>query len=140
MSTSRQETLVGLVLASVLATGCEPPPVVPTADHRQNQELSRIEGHVVVRSRARGNAIVLLYDADRPPPPQGSGRPLSFTVIRAEDLFGPALANPGSSGPFTAPFTFSLVAPGRYLLRGFIDVDTCHAGAWPCHGPDFIPW
>jgi hypothetical protein len=138
MSSPRLKTLVGLALGSVLATGCEPPPVVPTADRRQNQQLSRIEGQVVVQSRARGNAIVLLYDADRPPPPQGAGRPLTFTVIPAARLFGAAA--PGSSGPFTAPFTFSLVGPGRYVLRGFIDADTCATGAQPCHTPDFIPW
>ncbi|HEY0092838.1 MAG TPA: hypothetical protein VGB96_00875, partial [Archangium sp.] len=138
MSFPFPKRLVGLALASALATGCEPPPVVPTADQRQNQRLSRIEGQVVVQSQARGNAIVLLYDATRPPPPQGAGRPLSFTVIPAQKLFGPA--QPGSSGPFTAPFSFSLVAPGRYLLRGFIDADTCLTGATPCHGPDFIPW
>ena len=138
MSLPNPKRLAGLALAAVLATGCEPPPVVPTADQRQNQRLSRIEGQVVVQSRARGNAIVLLYDAARPPPPQGAGRPLSFTVIPAQKLFG--LAEPGSSGPFIAPFSFSLVAPGQYLLRGFIDADTCSAGATPCHGPDFIPW
>lgn len=138
MSLPSSKRLAGLALTAALATGCEPPPVVPTADQRQNQRLSRIEGQVVVQSRARGNAIVLLYDATRPPPPQGAGRPLSFTVIPAQQLFGPA--EPGSSGPFIAPFSFSLVAPGRYLLRGFIDADTCQAGATPCHGPDFIPW
>lgn len=138
MSSPCQRILVGLALASVLSTGCEPPPVVPTADRRQNQQLSRIEGQVVVQSRARGNAIVLLYDADHPPPPLGSGRPLSFTVIPAGQLFGPA--DPGSFGPFTAPFTFSLVNPGRYLLRGFIDADTCLTSTQPCHTPDFIPW
>ncbi|MFE8602108.1 hypothetical protein [Archangium violaceum] len=138
MSISFPKTLAGVALATVLATGCEPPPVKPTDDQRQNQELSRIEGQVVVQSQARGNAIVLLYDATRPPPPQGAGRPVSFTVIPAQQLFGPA--QPGSSGPFTAPFSFSLVAPGRYLLRGFIDADTCLTGASPCHGPDFIPW
>jgi hypothetical protein len=140
MSSFRQKSLTGLALASLLALGCEPPPVLPTADRRQNQQLSRIEGSVVVQSRARGNAIVLLYDADRPPPPQGSGRPLTFTVIPAERLFGPAMADTASSGPFTAPFSLSLVGPGRYVLRGFIDADTCRTGAQPCHGSDFIPW
>ena len=140
MSSSRRKTLAGLVLASVLATGCEPPPVVPTTDRLQHQQLSRIEGQVVVQSRARGNTIVLLYDADRPPPPQGAGRPLSFTVIPAERLFGPALGDTSASGPFTAPFSFSLVAPGRYLLRGFIDADTCRTSPQPCHGPDWLPW
>jgi hypothetical protein len=140
MSFPSPKALVGLALACVLATGCEPPPVVPTADRRQNQRLSRIEGQVVVQSRARGNAIVLLYDANRPPPPQGAGRPVSFSVIPAEQLFGPALGDPSASGPFTAPFTFSLVGPGRYLLRGFIDADTCRTSPQPCHGSDFIPW
>jgi hypothetical protein len=112
--------------------------VEATADYRQSQNLSRIEGQVVVQGRVRGNALVLLYDAERPPPPQGTGRPVSFTVIPQERLFGPA--DPSSAGPFTAPYTVRLVAPGRYLVRGFIDADTCLTGAQPCHTPDFIPW
>jgi hypothetical protein len=141
MSPAFLRPLVGLVLMGLLATGCEPPPVVPTADRRQNQQLSRIEGSVVVQSKARGNVIVLLYDAARPPPPQGSGRPVSFTVVPAEQLFGMALGDGGaSSGPFTAPFAFSLVAPGKYLLRGFVDANTCLTRPQPCHVPDFIPW
>ncbi len=140
MSSPFPKMLAGLALAATLATGCEPPPVVPTADRRQNQQLSRIEGQVVVQSRARGNAIVLLYEAGSLPPPQGAGRPISFTIIPAQQLFGAALEDPSAAGPFTAPFAFSLVPPGRYVLRGFIDVDTCRSGAQPCHGPDFIPW
>jgi hypothetical protein len=141
MSLATFKPLVGLVLMGLLATGCEPPPVVPTADRRQNQQLSRIEGSVVVQSKARGNVIVLLYDAARPPPPQGSGRPVSFTVISAEQLFGLSLGDGGAtSGPFTAPFAFSLVAPGKYLLRGFLDADTCRTRPQPCHASDFIPW
>ncbi|MBZ4421090.1 hypothetical protein [Myxococcus sp. RHSTA-1-4] len=138
---SRKKMALGsLVLASLLGLGCEPPTVVPTADGRQNTRNARIEGSLVVQSRARGNAVVFLYDADRPPPPQGTGRPISFTVIPAEQLFGPALGT-DAPGPFTAPFTFSLVPAGRYLLRGFIDADTCGgAAAQPCHRPDFIPW
>jgi len=139
MMSSRQKTLGGLALACVLATGCEPPPVVPTADARQKQLLSRIEGEVVVQGPVRGNAIVLLYDATRPPPPLGTGRPVTFTVIPREQLFGPA--DPSAAGPFTAPYAFSLVSPGRYLVRGFIDADTClMTGTQPCHTPDFIPW
>ena len=65
---------------------------------------------------------------------------MSFTIIPARQLFGAALEDPSASGPFTAPFAFSLVPPGRYLLRGFIDADTCRTGVQPCHGPDFIPW
>ena len=137
MSSSLPRRLGALVLTGALATtGCEPPPVVPTADVRQRQELSRIEGEVVVQGAVRGNAIVLLYDVERPPPPQGTGRPVSFTVIPRERLFGPASAS--ATGPFTAPYTFSLVAPGRYLVRGFIDAESVLTSG--PRQPDFIPW
>jgi hypothetical protein len=135
---SRHKALAGLALTTLLGLGCEPPPVVPTADRRQNAQTSRLEGTVLVQGRARGNAVVFLYDADRPPPPQGSGRPVTFTVIPREQLFGAAALE--ESGPFIAPFSFSLVPAGRYTVRGFIDADTCHTGAQPCHAADFIPW
>ena len=111
----------------LLLTACEEVPVVPGADKRQNTRASRIEGELVVTSTARGNAIVLLFDAARPPPPAGTGRPLSFTVVPRDELFGGAAD--GDGGPFTARYSFSLVAPGRYLIRAFIDSNG-----------DFIPW
>ncbi|MCE9671941.1 hypothetical protein LY474_29465 [Myxococcus stipitatus] len=138
-TTSWKRTLGGVLLASLLTTGCESPSVVPTADGRQNIRTARIEGNLVVQSRARGNAIVFLYDVARPPPPAGTGRPIAFTVIPGEQLFGPALTT-DAVGPFTAPFTLSLVPAGTYLLRGFIDADTCRTGAQPCHTSDFNPW
>ncbi|GMU09423.1 hypothetical protein ASNO1_56770 [Corallococcus caeni] len=113
--------------------------MVPTADGRQNTRSARIEGSLVVQSRARGNAIVFLYDAANPPPPAGSGRPVAFTVVTAAELFGASLGD-SSTGPFTAPFSLSLVEPGRYLLRGFIDADTCRNVPQPCHVSDFNPW
>ncbi len=114
-------------LLSAVLLGCDAPPVFPTADRRQNTELSRIEGSVVVSSKARGNVVVFLFDAARPPPPAGSGRPVSFTVLSRDEVFGRALD--GDTGPFTAPFAFSLVPAGKYLVRGFIDSNV-----------DFIPW
>ncbi len=111
-----------LVLAA-----CEPPPVFPTADRRQNTQLSSIAGTVVVSSKARGNVVVFLFDAARPPPPTGSGRPITFTVLSREEVFGNALE--GDTGPFSAPFAFSLVPAGKYLVRGFVDSNV-----------DFIPW
>jgi hypothetical protein len=101
--------------------------VVPTADRRQNSLTARIEGTVVVSSVARGNVVVLLYDAARPPPPTGTGRPVTFTVLDRAEVFG--LAANGDPGPFTAPYTLPLVAPGHYLVRGFVDTNQ-----------DFIPW
>jgi hypothetical protein len=136
----RQKALGGLALATLLTAGCEPPPVVPTQDKQQHIHAARIEGHLVMQGPARGNAVVLLYDATRPPPPQGTGRPLSFTVVPQAALFGAVPPAPSDEGPFTAPFTFGNLLPGRYLLRGFIDTDTCLMGLQPCHGPDFSPW
>jgi hypothetical protein len=138
---SQGPALAGLILSTLLVSACEPPPVVPTEDRQQQTRAARIEGSVVVTGPARGNAVVFLYDVERPPPPQGTGRPVAFTLIPQEELFGSDLAK-NTAGPFTAPFTFPLVRPGRYLLRGFIDVDTCRSSPppSPCHGPDFIPW
>jgi len=118
--------LFALALAGLAA--CEVPPVFAGADRRQNTSAGRIDGTVVVGSAARGNVLLFLYDAARPPPPTGTGRPLTFTVLTRETVFGKAPVD-GDVGPFTAPFTFSLVAPGQYLVRGFIDVND-----------DFIPW
>ncbi|MBX7100257.1 MAG: hypothetical protein K1X89_21250 [Myxococcaceae bacterium] len=115
------------LLGLLVLLGCEAPPVDPGADPRQATRLSRIEGQVVVSSAARGNVVLFLYDAARPPPPTGTGRPVSFAVLGREAVFGAAAD--GDLGPFTAPYAFSLVAPGRYLVRGFIDVKG-----------DFIPW
>lgn len=114
-------------LSLLLLVGCEAPPVFPGKDKRQNTQSGRIEGNVIVNTATRGRIILFLYDAARPPPPVGTGRPITFTVVSREAVFGSALD--GDVGPFTAPFAFSLVAPNRYLIRGFIDSND-----------DFIPW
>ncbi|MBL8915992.1 MAG: hypothetical protein JNM17_35160 [Archangium sp.] len=117
-----------LLISLMLCSACEPPPVVAGADNRQRgAQNGRIEGTVVVNSVARGKIVLFLYDASRPPPPVGTGRPITFTVVSQDSIFGAAAD--GDAGPFTAPFAFSLVAPGRYLIRGFID-----------NNDDFIPW
>ena len=103
----------------LLISACEGPPVFATADKRQNTAAARIEGQVIVSTAARGNVIVSLFDATT------AGRAVSFTVVPREQLFGDAVG----TGPFTAPFSLSLVMPGRYLVRGFIDADA-----------DFVPW
>lgn len=118
---------VTLLVSLALLLGCEAPVVFPGADKRQNTRSGRIEGQVIVNTTARGKVVLFLYDAARPPPPQGTGRPLTFTVLSREHVFGAALE--GDAGPFSAPFAFSLVAPGRYLVRGFVDADD-----------DFVPW
>ncbi|MER2560474.1 MAG: hypothetical protein ABTQ32_07145 [Myxococcaceae bacterium] len=116
-----------LVLSSLVLLACEPPPVFPGADRRQNSRPARVEGTVVVSSSARGNVVVLLFDAARPPPPTGTGRPLTFALVPKEQLFGQV--RDFDTGPFTAPFAFSFVNPGQYQVRAFIDAND-----------DFIPW
>lgn len=115
-----------LALLLVLSA-CEAPPVAPSADARQNTLAARIEGNVVIASAARGNVVLFLYDAARPPPPEGTGRPLTFTVVPETVAF--AHAAEGDVGPHVAPFAFSLVPSGKYLIKGFVDV-----------GHDFVPW
>jgi len=117
-----------LLMVLAVFTACEAPKIFPGADKRQSGEpTARIEGEVVVSTAARGKIVLFLYDAARPPPPTGTGRPLTFTVVSRDSIF--AGATDGDLGPFTAPFAFSLVAPGKYLIRGFIDTND-----------DFIPW
>jgi len=128
--------LLSLVIG--LAVGCEPPPVIPTADRRQQGTSSRIDGELLVSARSRGNVLLFLFDVNRPPPPQGTGRPLAFAFVPAGAIFGSALEDPDHVGPFVAPFSFSQVPAGTYLIRGFIDAfggDTT-----PERVPDFIPW
>ncbi|MBX7117123.1 MAG: hypothetical protein K1X64_22595 [Myxococcaceae bacterium] len=107
--------------------GCEPPMVYSTADRRQNTALSRIEGEVVITGKARGAVVLFLFDATRPPPPVGTGRPVSLTVVPRDDVFAGSNAN--DTGPFVARYAFSLVPPGKYTVRGFIDTNA-----------DFVPW
>jgi hypothetical protein len=116
-----------LLASAVLACACGTPPVFAGSDRRQNTAVGRIEGSLVASTAARANVVVLLFDADNPPPPVGSGRPLSFAVVPKEALFTNAAA--GSVGPFIAPFAFSSVRAGRYLIRCFLDANE-----------DFIPW
>lgn len=127
-----------MALLALTVVACEPPPVVPSADVRQQPQSARIEGEVVVQSAARGNVIVFLYDADAEPPPLGRARPLSFTVISRSALFDGAAD--GATGPFTAPYAFSLVSAGRYKLRALLDREGCLDVATDCRSSDFIPW
>lgn len=111
--------LARLGLALCALSSCDAPSVFPGADPQQNERSSRIEGTAIVNSTARGRVLLFLYDAANPPPPAGSGAPVNFAVVPSEVIFGSAVD--GDPGPFAAPFAFSLVSPGRYLVRGFVD-------------------
>jgi hypothetical protein len=110
----------------IVFLACEPPSISTGADKRQNSRAGLIEGNLIVSSTSRGNAVLFLYDAARPPPPSGTGRPVTFTTVGQRHIFG---TDTTTSGPFSARFSFPLVNPGRYLIRAFIDSNA-----------DFIPW
>jgi hypothetical protein len=63
---------------------------------------------------------------------------VTFTVVPQSVLF--AGASDDAAGPFVAPFHFSLVGAGHYLLEGFVDQDGCASGASDCIVPDFNPF
>lgn len=113
--------------AVLTLAGCDAPPVFSGADGHQTTPTARIEGKVVVSSTSRGNVVLFLFDAARPPPPAGTGRPVAFSVVPQSALSGDDIA--GTAGLFSAPYAFSLVAPGDYLVRGFLDAND-----------DFVPW
>src|SRR6185295_6421837 len=81
-----------------------------------------IEGQLVYSGTRRGDAILLLFDTTALPPPDGSGSgAASVARIPEATLFPGAPA--ASSGPFSAPFTFTQVPSGRsYQVRAFLDV------------------
>jgi uncharacterized protein (DUF2141 family) len=80
-----------------------------------------IQGSLVYSGTARGDAIVLLFDASALPPRDRNGTGAA-AIARVPEwaLFRNA---PGTSiGPFSAPFTFTQVPSGRgYQIRAFID-------------------
>jgi hypothetical protein len=128
-----------LMFGLLALASCEAPPVYATQDPAQSTQLSHIDGSVVVQSVGRGNVVLFLFDVTRPPPPAGTGKPLSFTVVGQDDLFGADATDNTVEGPFTAPFSFSLVPPGSYFIQGFIDLNGCFPRV-NCRSSSFIPW
>ena len=132
--------LAGLLLSTVLAAGLR---AAARGGHRGLPAADALRPHRGQRRRPGAPRAATPWCSSttpqRPPPPQGTGRPVAFTIIPLDELYGTEVDQP-TSGPFTAPFTFPLVRPGSYLLRGFIDTDPCRATPVSCHGSDFIPW
>lgn len=65
----------------------------------------------------RGVGVVLLSAAEDPPPPLGTGRPVSFVGI------GPDRFTPTDAGLIAAPFTLEDVPDGAWILTGLMDHD-----------------
>ena len=80
--------------------------------------LNAIHGTVVIPSTAMGDAFVLLYDANDPPPPVGTGSPHNLTAIAAEDF------DTDSTGLRSAPYALTRVPDGDWLVTALVDVDS----------------
>lgn len=96
----------------------EPPldPDAPTVDNV-------LAGDVVVTGAdAVAPTFVLLFDAADPPPPVGTGSPIDFTGVRAEDYTGVASSGQGG-GIQAAPWSITAVPSGSWLVTALMDTD-----------------
>lgn len=79
--------------------------------------LNVIQGEVVVNATTvDGPVIVLLYDAADPPPPEGTGRPVTLATIAPGEFVG-------GGGVQSAPFSITEVPDGTYIVSALLDVD-----------------
>ncbi|HUJ29475.1 MAG TPA: hypothetical protein VLW85_25820 [Myxococcales bacterium] len=115
-----------IILIGLLAAACSSPGVAPgldlyTCDGGVCPSPGVIQGSVVYAGTARGDAILLLFDTAALPPPDGTGSSaVAVGRVPEATLFAGAAA--GSSGPFSAPFSFAQVPAGRsYQIRALID-------------------
>jgi hypothetical protein len=98
--------LVGCGYTAPLDTGAEP-------------VRNAIHGHVTFAGPDRPDApvFVALYAADNPPPPTGTGRPITFTTVPSSDFTGDA------AGIQSAPYALTELDDGDYLVSALMDVD-----------------
>lgn len=79
--------------------------------------LNAISGTIVVNAATvDGPVLVLLYSADDPPPPDGTGRPVTLATVDASRFTG-------SAGVQSAPFSITEVPDGTYIVSALLDVD-----------------
>ena len=129
-------------MLTLLLSGCAyEAPVDPDA----GVVLNSISGTVVVSgAEEAADMIILLYDANKPGPPNGTGTPVSFSTVPAE-------AFAGGDGLLSAPYIMSEIPDGDWILLGLMDVDadfhplltsnaggTCgdYAGTYPVSATD----
>lgn len=98
--------LAGCDYIAPLDTGAEP-------------VANSIHGSVTFAGPTRPDApvFVALYAADDPPPPLGTGRPITFTTVASADFTGER------AGIQSAPFSLTELADGHYLVSALMDVD-----------------
>lgn len=78
-----------------------------------------VSGTLIVSGPAEpATTIVLAYRAEDPPPPVGTGRPLTFATVSADRFVR-------RDGVFEAPYAISIpgIASGEVLVTALVDVD-----------------
>ena len=82
--------------------------------------LNVVTGTVVVAGLSEGaDTIVLVFHADDPPPPTGTGSPFTFSAIPASAY----TESEEADGLISAPFYVSSLPDGDYLVTALVDVD-----------------
>src|SRR5882672_1562833 len=115
-----------LSAACLCALACEKPPLGPGLDQyacggHLCPAPGVIQGSLVYSGTARGDAIVLLFEAGALPPRDGN-RTGAAAIARVPESALFRSAPRTSIGPFSAPFTFTQVPSGRgYQIRAFVD-------------------
>ena len=94
--------------------GCLDPAVTDAGDARAVISGSVVyDGPTPVGDAPAGNTLIFLYAESAPPPPLGTGRPVTFAVVPRAALFTPGAPD----GLRSAPFVISQVPAGRYTVR-----------------------
>lgn len=95
--------------------GCVPD---PTLDPEAPDVLNAFRGTVAVNGAdTLGTVLILLYDPADPPPPTGTGSPLTFATVPADAFTGAA------AGMQSAPWSLTGVPDGTWLVTALMDVD-----------------
>lgn len=103
-----------LPLAALLLPGCGyTVPRAPDAEASANA----VSGEVLLLGPEPADVFILVYAADNPPPPNGFGRPVTFSSVPAERFSG------AEAGAHAAPFTVSGLDDGAWLFAALVDVD-----------------
>lgn len=102
-------------LPALLLTACAwEAPLDPDAD----PVLNSAEGTVIYDGQAPPSYVVVVaYDAADPPPPSGTGRPVTFATVPAEDF------SLREDGLLSAEWDLAYLPDGDWLISALMDVD-----------------
>lgn len=112
---------VSLALGLSACIPYEPPARDKGDRFLQDEILNTVKGSLTVRGPHLDDgdfrAMVLLFDADSPGPPEGTSGPVDFAVVKKEEFVGDPVYG------YRAPFAFTDVADGAYVIDTILDMD-----------------